>query len=158
MVVASVALFVSLAGVSVAGGVLLGTQIKDHTISASKLTHNAVRFLRGKKGLRGPAGTPGVQGVQGVPGPQGAQGPAGTFNPAKVTQVKSDTVTVPGGGGITTVSVDCPTGTVLTGGGAVTTSLSLWASRPSGNGWFAGATAYSSNTEGTLYATAICAA
>jgi hypothetical protein len=76
-IIAALALFVALAGGAYASGLINGSQIKNHTISAKKLTKSAVKSLHGQ---RGPAGPKGAQGVQGVQGVKGDTGPAGTFS------------------------------------------------------------------------------
>ena len=75
--IAAIALFVALGGGAAwASGLISGSQIKNHSIPAKKLTKSAVKSLRGQRGTRGPAGPTGPQGPQGV---QGTQGPAGPF-------------------------------------------------------------------------------
>jgi hypothetical protein len=89
-VIATLALFVALGGGAAwAGGLITGSQIKNHSIAKRKLTKGAVQSLRGQigpagvqglQGLQGPQGPQGPQGLQGTPGPRGpagAQGPAG---------------------------------------------------------------------------------
>jgi collagen triple helix repeat protein len=83
-VIAALALFVALGGGAAwAGGLISGSQIKNHSIPAKKLTNKAISSLRGQRGPagpQGPQGTPGAPG--GPPGPQGPQGPAGPAGPA----------------------------------------------------------------------------
>ena len=55
-----------------------GAQIRPHSISASKLTPQAIRSLRG---LRGPRGYRGARGPQGAQGPMGLQGARGATGP-----------------------------------------------------------------------------
>lgn len=73
--VAVVALLVSLGGgaAAFASGLISGSQIKNHSIPAKKLTSSAVKSLRGQ---RGPAGPKGAQGIQGIQGVQGQVGPS----------------------------------------------------------------------------------
>jgi hypothetical protein len=71
-IIAALALFVALAGGAYASGLINGSQIKNHTISAKKLTKSAVKSLRGKRGPAGPAGTPGAKGATGAPGAPGS--------------------------------------------------------------------------------------
>jgi hypothetical protein len=82
MVVALVALFVSLGGLGYAKQIVHlidGSQIKKGTIEADRLTKKARSTLRGQTGPRGPGGGPrGPRGDQGPPGPRGAPGPAGS--------------------------------------------------------------------------------
>lgn len=66
-VIAAVALFVALGGgaVAYASGLISGSQIRNHSIPARKLTRAAIRSLHGKRGQRGPAGPAGPQGPGG---------------------------------------------------------------------------------------------
>jgi len=76
-----VALFVALGGgaVAYAAGVINGSQIKNHSIAAKKLTSSAIKSLHGQTG---PAGPPGPQGV---PGPQGTEGTILAYDANAVT-------------------------------------------------------------------------
>src|SRR5205085_611612 len=78
IVIAIVALFVALSGAAVAGttGLVSGAQIKDHSITFSKLSLSAVARLHGLKGPKGDPGAP------------GKAGPAGGFDPSKVSYVQ----------------------------------------------------------------------
>ncbi len=79
LVVACIALFVSLGGVGYAAatigtsdiknGAVTGKKIKDRTITAKDINPNTVTAL---KGANGTPGAPGAQGPQGPQGPQGA--------------------------------------------------------------------------------------
>ena len=132
---------------------------------------------KGDTGSRGPAGPKGETGAKGDTGTTGPIGPAGAVGP----QVPS------GAGGTLTTTVvtsqdasgqalnstahataDCPTGTVLTGGGGTVSnsvagaqgSVQLIGSQPSGNGWVAtGAvsTALGSGNLMEVTAYAVCA-
>jgi hypothetical protein len=66
-IIAAVALFVALGGsaAAYATGLISGSQIKNHSIPAKKLTRSAMRSLRGKRGPRGPVGPTGPQGPGG---------------------------------------------------------------------------------------------
>lgn len=66
-VIAAVALFLALGGGAAAyeSGLISGSQIKNHSIPAKKLTKSAIKSLRGK---RGPAGAKGATGPQGPGG------------------------------------------------------------------------------------------
>lgn len=77
-VIASVALFVAVGGgtAAYASGLISGSQIKNHSIPAKKLTKSAIKSLRGK---RGPAGPRGATGATGVAGPAGPVGPSNTY-------------------------------------------------------------------------------
>lgn len=76
MVVACLALFISLTGTGIAASHYLITSTKQISPKVLKALHGA----RGKTGARGPAGaqgTAGAQGATGAQGPAGAQGPQG---------------------------------------------------------------------------------
>lgn len=81
LALAALALFFSLDGgavaVSAAKRLITGSQIKNGTISQSKLSAS-VRAKLQKAGLPGPAG---AQGPAGAPGPKGADGAAGPAGP-----------------------------------------------------------------------------
>jgi hypothetical protein len=62
LVVSLVALVVALGGTAYASGLISGSQIKDHTIPAKKLTQSAITSLHGQRGPRGPKGDTGPQG------------------------------------------------------------------------------------------------
>ena len=116
MCVALLALLVALSGTAVAAsnGLILGSQIKNHSIGASKLTPNAVSFLRGRVGPPGSSGAPGPAGPQGVAGPQSIA----------LDQVLGTAVTqcAAGGGGCQAAiaTASCPSDMVAIGGGYVT--------------------------------------
>lgn len=88
-IVAAFALFVALGGGAAwASGLINGSQIKNHSISAKKLTKSAVKSLHGAKGARGPAGPAGAAGATGAAGAAGntgAQGPSGVVTTANLT-------------------------------------------------------------------------
>jgi hypothetical protein len=95
MIVALLALFVSLSGNAAAVAVTLVTSkdIKDGSIQLRDIapaTRAALRGQRGPQGLpgeRGPTGSPGERGPQGLPGergPQGLPGPMGMPGPAGI--------------------------------------------------------------------------
>jgi hypothetical protein len=154
MVVALLALFVALSGTAVAGsGLILGSSIKNGTVAASKLTPNAVKYLKGQRGIAGPAGN---DGIDGAVGPAGPAGPSGGFDPAKVQIVQSDNVSI-AAGGVGTANVQCPGGTTIIGGGGVDIGVGIWQDVPSGNGWQVGGQSFSS-VAGYVRAYAFCAA
>jgi hypothetical protein len=82
-IVALLALFAALSGGAAAytSGLISGSQIKNHSIPAQKLTKSAITSLRGKRGLRGPAG---------------AQGPGGSIVTYDATASASPTTTTLG--------------------------------------------------------------
>jgi Collagen triple helix repeat (20 copies) len=85
MLVALLALFLSLGGLSYAGQIvnlLDGHQIKKGTIEADRLSTKARAALRGRTGPRGPRGATGNPGPQGATGARGAPGAAGAAGPA----------------------------------------------------------------------------
>jgi hypothetical protein len=91
--IAALALFVSLGGgAAIASTLISGSQIKNHSIPAKKLTKKAISSLHGKRGPRGAAGATGATGATGPMGPQGPQGPAGPSN----TMTWKATVATPG--------------------------------------------------------------
>ncbi len=122
----------------------------------------------GPRGERGLAGEPGPQGDAGLVGPQGFQGPAGPIGPigppgqtgqpgqpgvntfVSITQVETVAATTP-----STLTVFCPAGEVVTGGGFRGTNQGISASQPTplNDGWRA-----SYRSDGTAFTVnAICA-
>src|SRR5262249_5181389 len=81
MIVAVVALFVAAGGgtAAYASGLINGSQIKNHSIAATKLTKSAIKSLRGQ---RGPAGAAGAKGDSGASGKAGSTGPPGPTGPS----------------------------------------------------------------------------
>ena len=94
-VLALIALFVALGGVSYAAVTINGKNIKNNSIPGKKLKNGAVTNAKVKanslganrltsaaraalRGARGPQGPAGPQGAHGAQGPQGPEGPAGT--------------------------------------------------------------------------------
>ena len=71
--------------------------------------------------LQGPQG---VQGPAGPTGPQGPAGPAGGLAVSAIKVVTAFTAPIPAGGK-GSVAVDCPAGTIATGGGGRSTSPSV---------------------------------
>jgi len=176
-VIATIALFVALAGTATAGTVFItGKQIKNGSIGLVDLSASAKKALKGQRGPAGPAGPAGIQGDQGNPGvagpvgpvgpagptgTQGVAGPAGGFDPAKVTYVKGADVTVaPASYGSATAT--CPAGTAALSGGWFVDSSSV--GEVFGNGTLDGKswTLYVFNWDTTDTATvtpyAVCAA
>lgn len=85
LVMSFIALFAALGGgaVAYASGLIPGSQIKNHSIPAKKLTRSAVKALRGQ---------PGPAGQTGPAGPAGTRGPAGPPGPVTTTLPSGDTL------------------------------------------------------------------
>jgi Collagen triple helix repeat (20 copies) len=80
MIVAMIALGVTLSGSAMAAGLITSAQIKDGTIRLVDInpsTKSALEGDRGPAGQRGPAGARGATGAAGATGAQGPVGPAG---------------------------------------------------------------------------------
>jgi hypothetical protein len=161
MLIACVALMVSLGGVSYAAGVLpknsVGTaQLKKSAITGAKVKNRslmAADFKAGQlpAGPHGPAGLPGPKGDKGDTGAAGAAGISGLEIVVRAPE------TVPAGqhgyG-----EAYCPTGKKPIGGGGGTTDggLAISHTGPNANGWFVDA----ENTAGVavdLRVYAVCA-
>src|SRR5215472_16887495 len=71
-IIATVALFIALGGgaAAYASGLINGSQIKNHSIPAKKLTRSAIQSLHGQRGPTGPPGPKGNPGPKGDTGPQ----------------------------------------------------------------------------------------
>ena len=159
MLVACLALVISLGGVSYAAGVLpkssVGTeQLRKKAVTAAKLRANAITGGKVKDGTllgadfrdgelpagpQGPKGERGEQGPQGVPGSQGPKGDPGVTN----VITRSGTGSAAGPGSYTGAHALCAPGETLVGGGFATTSTgsaepAVAQSSPnnSNNGWF----------------------
>jgi hypothetical protein len=83
---AVLALLVALGGTAYASGLIPGSQIKNHSIPANKLTASAIKSLQGQRGPSGPPGAKGDTGPKGDPGPKG---------PGAISFIKSN---IPAGG------------------------------------------------------------
>jgi hypothetical protein len=108
-IIASIALFFSLAGTGLAASKYLITSTKQ-------IKPSVLHSLKGAQGTRG------LQGIQGLAGPAGAAGAAGTsggFNAASETVVTGSTPSsIPNTGAATATSVaSCPAGDVVISGG-----------------------------------------
>jgi hypothetical protein len=110
----------------------------------------------GPQGETGPTGPQGVSGAQGATGPQGPPGPSGASLESNSTTVNFSTLSL---GETVSVSVPCPAGKVVLGGGAHTTVsvgaleslVSLRSTYPSGTStWTAVAVATGTSLVGTL--------
>jgi hypothetical protein len=136
-----VALFLALAGgaTAYASGLISGSQIKNHSIAAKKLTKSAIKSLSGKRGPAGPTGATGATGPQGVQGTQGPKGDTGAQGVQGIQGIKGD----PGPPG--TISVYDASGTSQTNAHTVEGTA---ATNVSGNGsvTFTGSAAFTSAT------------
>lgn len=138
--------FFSIAGTGVAGVVLIsGSQIRNHSIPAAKLTAAAVAVLHGHRGPAGPAG------------PAGA---SGTFDPAKITSVIGfvDVATSQIGTAVAT----CPSGSIAVSGGGfavigLNTSQPVTATGQTAPGAWLVQTFNSQSSTIRLTASAVCA-
>jgi hypothetical protein len=139
-VIASVALFFSLAGTGIAAQHYLITSLAQIT---PKVRHE----LRGMRGISGPRGPVGPAGPQGSQGPQGPQGPQGAASqalppthvvtagaPPPPTATTPDVVTAPwtvDSGQQLTAAAHCPAQeTAITGGFGVAPGVVIQASQP----------------------------
>ena len=116
-VIATVALVVAVGGgtAAYASGLINGSQIKNHSIAAKKLTNSAIKSLRGQRGPKGPAGATGATGSQ---GPQGIQGPKGDTGSTGLTGYKVvENVASSSGAGLFHGFATCPAGQTAIGGG-----------------------------------------
>jgi hypothetical protein len=145
MIVAFIALFVALGGTGYAA------------VHLSSSGHHAVASS-GKRGPQGKMGPQGQSGPQGPAGPQGGETPAPPEAVQKTaetltiantkfthTKVESSNETTRGLGQFRTVSVACPEGTTVDGGGFSINgndrnNSTPLKSEPSGNGWLVEAT------------------
>jgi len=97
----------------------------------------------GQQGLAGPAGPQGATGAQGPVGPAGAVGPQGPAGPqgspgsagTPTTFIQTGGHHSAAGDGRVDVVVDCPSGSVLTGGHMRSNGYDIIDSWPEGNGW-----------------------
>lgn len=110
-VIATVALFVAIGGgtAAYASGLINGSQIKNHSIAAKKLTKSAISSLRGQRGPAGPAGPAGPTGPQ---GPKGDTGSTGLTGYQVVENVATST-----SAGLFHGLATCPAGKTAIGGG-----------------------------------------
>lgn len=147
-----------------------GSKLKNHVVSATKLTAGAVRSLhgqRGAQGARGAQGVQGIQGAQGVKGIQGAQGVPGTPELSGYVSETSSSISVPANAQAST-SAWCPAVTQPLGGGYFATgAVGDSALRAVGAGFaihdvtgapgFLVTMAHTSGTAETLHVTVRCA-
>jgi hypothetical protein len=111
-IIASIALFFSLAGTGLAASKYLITSTKQIKPSVLSSLHGS-QGARGPQGVQGPAGPAGAAGAGGA---AGAAGAAGTFTTADVTTVTGGSTTILANSNATSVAT-CPSGaTVISGG------------------------------------------
>jgi hypothetical protein len=120
MVVAMLALFVSLTGTAVATTSVLitGKQIRNGSITGldvKKKTLTAKHFKGSVRGARGATGPAGAQGATGAPGAKGETGAQGVPGLSGLEQVSS--VSAANSQTYKSHSVNCPTGKKALGGG-----------------------------------------
>ena len=172
MVVACLALAVSLSGVGYAAVSLpkssVGTaQLRDGAVTSQKIRNRSLLALDFRLGElpTGTAGPAGPVGPKGADGTRGEQGPKG--NPGTPGTTAYEIVNVPSVFDATDVkSADafCPAGKKLIGGGAYVNSNNLPVvlvtslPRADGTGWIAAAKEYAATTsDWNVHARAICA-
>ena len=156
-IIASVALFFSLAGTGLAASKYLITSTKQ-------IKPSVIHALKGADGSRGPQGPAGAQGSQGAQGAQGPAGAAGTFNASDVTTVSGASQNIDAGASAN-FAAQCPAGDTVIAGGWLATSgtpnVSVEGDAPSGTtGW---SVTLKNNDTGSatpspLVAVAVCAA
>ena len=136
--ISTVALVFAVTGTATAAGLITGAQIKDNSVGSPDIRNNSLAtqdvknnsltsldvrdgslkmsdFAPGQlsTGPAGPAGPAGAPGATGATGPTGAQGTPGVAALETVTgQSATDSV------GVKIVTVNCPIGKKLLGGGA----------------------------------------
>jgi len=115
-IIASIALFFSLAGTGIAASSYVITSTKQIKPSVLK----SLRGAQGPRGLQGPAGAAGAAGPAGPAGAAGAAGAAGNLTAANVITVLGSPATPPATMGGSAGSVaNCPAGDVVLGGGFI---------------------------------------
>ena len=119
--IASVALFFSLAGTGVAASHYLITSVGQIKPSV----RHALKGAQGPAGPAGPAGATGQQGPQGIQGASGPQGPAGVLGSVVV---RSGVQSIPVGQSVT-VTADCGR-RIVTGGGFIARGMLVQSSQP----------------------------
>ena len=146
-IIAMVALFAAFSGGAVAGTLISGSQIRNHTIPAKKLTRSAVRELRGRRGPAGPRGVGGSRGrlgLQASPRSPMSRGPSAIC--AHPTACSVVSVTAP-----------CPSGSYVVGGSANADVIDAHISTFAGSVTYRGVADNASTLSGTFTVTAVCA-
>ncbi len=119
-VLATVAIVVATAGTATAASALInGHEIKKGSIPITALSGSARKALMGRTGAVGAPGPQGPQGAQGVQGNQGIQGVKGNTGSSGVSgyTVVQNNATVLTGAFSGQISVTCPAGDSVIGGG-----------------------------------------
>lgn len=122
-VVSTLCLFVLLGGSAYAAKLITGRQIKDSTITTRDVKNRSLlsRDFRPGQLPAGAQGPQGERGLQGVPGQDGADGQDGQQGPPGISGYEVVTNTDVGDSSDTKLlSVECPTGKKVLGGGAST--------------------------------------
>lgn len=173
LVISCLALLVSLGGTGIAAvsalprGSVGPAQLQTGAVNSLKVKDGALKLvdfaaaqralLKGDTGPAGPAGPKGDKGDKGDRGPTGLQGPPGISGLTIVTKTSSSTA------GFQGVSINCPAGTRVLGGGGGTTTpgagVSVRNSFPlNGNaGWIVVAEAERPGTGWSYTVDAVCA-
>jgi hypothetical protein len=127
-------LFVAVGGgtAAYASGLIDGSQIQNHSISAKKLTRSAISSLHGERGPAGPvgpagpSGATGATGATGARGPQGVQGPKGDTGSTGLTGYNVVEITAfSTAAGLFRGRATCPAGQTAIGGGYEFDSVSV---------------------------------
>jgi hypothetical protein len=130
LVLSALALVVSLTGVSAfAATQINGSTIRNHTITANKLTPNAITQLHGAEGPAGEAGEAGLPGAVGPQGVPGLSGAAGGFDPNKVAYVTGPTSSIAPGQTLV-ITANCTPGSKVVGGGYFSSINDVGATEP----------------------------
>lgn len=116
-IIAAVALFIAFGGgaAAYASGLINGSQIKNHSIAAKKLTKSAIKSLHGQRGPAGPAGPTGATGATGATGLQGPKGDTGSTGLTGYKVVTTTTSST--GASLFHGFATCPAGQTAIGGG-----------------------------------------
>lgn len=161
------ALFIALGGSSYAAIKIDGRDIRNATITGTKIKRGTLQAQHFKAGQM-PRGARGLTGARGATGAAGARGPAG---PAGATNVRTRFVDspIPANNGVN-ATAECRPGERLTGGGAFSTNIGATDSYDMGGypepqqqdvvptKWTHGVWNDSDDADGVLRVYAICAA
>ena len=157
MVVALLALLTALSGTAVAASTLVP---RNSVGSAQIINHSVKKVDLGTPLPRGARGPQGPQGAQGPQGPQGVQGAVGIATVGSAAG-PAGAMCANGGGGcqVANSTATCPAGSVVVGGGYVSSSIDVvipYAQRVTGTTFGVIAINYAGTPE-TITAQAICA-